>query len=354
MLLEADADTSYWVIGDVHASVSGIAKACAVIKDWHRKGQTKAKNVLILLGDYIDRGREALETLAFIESLKMYPLFKGLEVITLKGNHDVGLSVDTEGKYVSMVSPAETATFLQTSQEEGKDFSSEAEAAMRLAELSPRMCELKGIDLENASRTMLFVHGGVPHIDLQEKLYAVRNQIEQGVGFFAALSKEAIPEDVRRGCAEDFTWIRLSRDLPVKRPNRGSRGCEIGTEDVAQYLFLHRALTARDITFIFRGHDHERAGYACYSPHPELNPTARKFAQRECNVLTLNTMEPDESSGGMFRERDLAFAEWSLGKNVRLHRIRTHHLEEAASVSSEVGAAEVEAHREPPLPEELR
>ena len=112
----------------------------------------------------------------------------------------------------------------------------------------------------------------------------------------------------------------------MKNPNRGSHGCEMGTEDVARYLFLHRALTTRDITFIFRGHDHERAGFACYSAHPTFNPTARKYAQRECHVLTMNAMEPDNSSGGLFRDRELALAEWSLGEPVRLRRIKTNHL----------------------------
>ena len=331
VLLTAEADVTYWVVGDIHATVSAIAKVCAVIAERHRQGRTRARNLLILLGDYIDRGNEPLETLAFIESVKMNPLFEGLEVVTLKGNHDVGLSRNAEGRFASMVSPSETADFLQACADDGKDVSSEAEAAMRLAAVSSRMCELTGIDSDNKSRTMMFVHGGVPHVDLQERLYSACGGIEQNCPFFKALSGDVVPEDLRQACAEDFTWIRLSKDLPVKRPNRGSRGCEIGTEDVAQYLFLHRVLTARDVTFLFRGHDHERPGFACYSPHPVLNPTKKKFAQRECNVLTLNTMEPDGSSGGMFRERDLAFAEWSLGEPVRLHRIATRHLDETPS-----------------------
>lgn len=342
VLMAADEGTTYWVAGDIHAKVSAIAKICAVISDRHRRGLTKKHNVLILLGDYVDRGDEPLETLAFIECLKLRPLFGGFEVITLKGNHDVGLSCDAEGKYVSMVSPAETAEFLQGCAERGDDVSFEADAAMRLAAISPRMCELTGIDLNDPSRTMLFVHGGVPHVDLQEKLYdEAHGKIPQKEPFFKALACDCVSEELRKSCAEDFTWIRFSKDLPVKQPNRGSRGCEIGTEDVSRYLFLHRALTTRDITFIFRGHDHERSGFACYSPHDELNPTRKKFVQRECNVLTLNAMEPDYSSSGMFRERDLALVEWSLGNPVQLRRIITHHLEVVkpiAPVSEEIGS----------------
>ena len=340
LLLVADKDTTYWVAGDIHAKVSAIAKICAVISDRYCRRLTKKHNVLILLGDYVDRGDEPLETLAFIEHLKLKPLFDGFEIITLKGNHDVGLSRDAEGKYVSMVSPAETAEFLQGCAERGDDVSFEADAAMRLAAISPRMCELTGIDLNDPSRTMLFVHGGVPHVDLQEKLYnEAHGKIPQKEPFFKALACDCVSGELRKSCAEDFTWIRFSKDLPVKQPNRGSRGCEIGTEDVSQYLFLHRALTTRDITFIFRGHDHERSGFACYSPHEELNPTKKKFAQRECNVLTLNAMEPDYSSSGMFRERDLALVEWSLGNPVQLRRIITHHLEVVkpiAPVSEEI------------------
>ncbi len=333
ILMTADEDTTYWVAGDIHAKVSAIAKICAFIANRHHNEQTKKHNVLILLGDYVDRGNEPLETLAFIEELKLHPLFDDFKIITLKGNHDVGLSRNGEGGYESMVSPSETAEYFQECVNRGDDVSVEADAAMRLAAVSPRMCELTGVDLADKSRTMLFVHGGVPHVDLQEKLYGVRNQIPQGEPFFAALANESIPEGVRKSCAEDFTWISLSKDLPLKQPNRGSRGCEIGTEDVSQYLFLHRALTSRDVTFIFRGHDHERPGFACYSPHPVLNPTKKRFAQRECNVLTLNAMEPDFSSGGMFRERDLALAEWTIGNPVRLHRIVTHHLEVAKKAS---------------------
>lgn len=340
VLMTADKGTTYWVAGDIHAKVSAIAKICAVISDRHRRGLAKERNVLILLGDFVDRGDEPLETLAFIESLKLKPLFDGFDVITLKGNHDVGLARDADGKYMSMVSPAETAELFQECVSQGKDISVEADAAMRLAKVSVRMCELTGIDVDDRSRTMLFVHGGVPHVDLQEKLYEVRNHISQGESFFKALAGEAVPEELRRNCAEDFTWIRFAKDLPVKQPNRGSRGCEIGTEDVSRYISLHRALTARDITFIFRGHDHERPGYACYSPHDALNPTKKKFAQRECNVLTLNAMEPDHSSSGLFRERDLALAEWTLGNSVRLHRIITHHLEIAKEVRLEPEAGE--------------
>ena len=336
ILLTAEDDVTYWAVGDVHAKLSAIAKICAVIADRHARGLTKKRNILILLGDFIDRGDEPLETLAFIEWLKLRPLFEGFCVITLKGNHDVGLSCDETGKYVSMVSPAETAEYFEDCKGKGTDLSLEVEAAMRLAVVSPRMCELTGIDLIDSSKTMLFVHGGVPHVDLQEKLYAVRNAIPQGEAFFEALSGESVSEELRKSCAEDFTWIRFARDLPVKQPNRGSRGCEIGTEDVAQYLSLHRVLTARDITFIFRGHDHERPGFACYSPHDELNPTKKKFAQRECNVLTLNAMEPDDSSGGMFRSRDLALAEWSLGNPVRLRRIITHHLDVTSSKPKQI------------------
>lgn len=338
VLITADDDTTYWVAGDIHAKVSAIAKICAVIADRHNRGLTKKRNILILLGDYVDRGDEPLETLAFIESLKLKSLFDGFEVITLKGNHDVGLSRDADGNYVSMVSPAETAEFLQKCVNEGQDVSVEADAAIRLAMVAPRMCELTEIDPTDPNRTMLFVHGGVPHVDLQEKLYLVRNTIPQKEPFFKSLTGDSVSEELRRSCAEDFTWIRFSKDLPVKQPNRGSRGCEIGTEDVSQYISLHRALTTRDITFIFRGHDHERPGFACYSPHPVLNPTKKKFAQRECNVLTLNAMEPDCSSNGMFRERDLVLAEWAIGNPVRLHRINTHHLEtnKLVSMSSEV------------------
>ena len=329
VLLTADNDTTYWVAGDVHARVGAIAKICAVIAVRHSRRLTKTRNVLILLGDYIDRGDEPLETLAFIERLKLQPLFDGFEVITLKGNHDVGLARDGDGNYVSTVSPSETVDFLNKCVKEGRDVSVEADAAMRLAAVSPRMCELTGIDPMDKSRTMLFVHGGVPHVDLQEKLYEARDAIQQGMPFFQAISAETIPEELRRNCAEDFTWIRCAKDLPEKRPNRGSHGCEIGTEDVAQYLFLHRALTSRDITFIFRGHDHERPGFACYSPHPELNPTKKRFAQRDCHVLTLNAMEPDDSSGGLFRERDIALVEWTIGNPVRLRRIITRHLDAA-------------------------
>ena len=351
VLKTADADTTYWVAGDVHAKVSAIAKVCAVISDRYARGLTKKRNLLILLGDYVDRGDEPLETLAFIEHLKLRPLFDGFEVITLKGNHDVGLSQNEKGEYVSMVRPSETAEYLQSCAMAGEDVSVEADAAMRLAAVSPRMCELTGIDLADPNRTMLFVHGGVPHVDLQEKLYdEAHGKIPQKEPFFKALACDCVSEALRKSCAEDFTWIRLSKDLPIKQPNRGSRGCEIGTEDVSQYLFLHRSLTTRDITFIFRGHDHERPGFACYSPHPALNPTKKRFAQRECNVLTLNAMEPDHSSSGMFRERDLALAEWTIGGPVWLHRIKTHHLEVAkmAHVSPEGDECPP-----PPRPEEV-
>ena len=187
VLMTADEDTTYWVAGDIHANVSAVAKICAHIAARHSQGLTKQNNVLILLGDYVDRGNEPLETLAFIEGLKLHPLFDGFRIITLKGNHDVGLSRNVEGGYESMVSPSETAEFLRDCVNRGDDISVEADAAMRLAEVSPRMCELTGVDRADRSRTMLFVHGGVPHVDLQEKLYEVRNEIPQGEPYEPAL-----------------------------------------------------------------------------------------------------------------------------------------------------------------------
>lgn len=287
LLLSAQENTDYWFAGDLHASFETLLRAWAVV---HHHAQTsQRKGCLILLGDIIDRGTEEFPCLAMIEELLLNGEQDGVRLLYLRGNHDTALWQDPRGNFRSNVIPAETAEALNTLRIHGPAGAAESigRAAIALARTAPCMGELTHLAENNPNGCILFAHGGLPHVDLQEEAqkrplaYKPRN----GMPLF-----DSLPEEVQGKWAEDFIWIRLVDRLPHKKPNRGSYGNELGTVDVNSYRKLHLRLTGRAIGFILRGHDHEPAGYRLYSYDPVHNPARGTFVQKNCGVLTLNTM----------------------------------------------------------------
>ncbi len=328
ILIQADAGTRYWFMGDTHGHFSAVVKAFLYIDSEARKHPDQ-KQCIILLGDSIDRGAYCLESLSYILERLMQEDSQ-YRYVYIKGNHDEGLSVDAENKFKSSVSPAETVERLNKElSEDAEDAHLIAQCIMELVRISPCMGEIVGLDEQHPDYSILFMHAGVPHVDLQECLY---DTLPAATGVSMQDFMSIVPDSVsgngarslKSRCAEDFTWVRLVPSLPYKKPQRATRGCEIGTHDVGQYLQLHKRLTGRKVSFILRGHDHELAGYSLYSYDKNYNDTPKKMVQRDCGVLTINTMEPEAySSSGLFKSRQIALVSWCKGGDLSCFVIPT-------------------------------
>ncbi len=316
LLLEAGADESFWFAGDIHGSLDALLRLYAYV---HGEGTATGPQHLILLGDILDRGRQTLGTLALLLHLLCHPT-PGLRLTLLCGNHDCGLYAQGE-RFASVVSPAESVDELDRLLDSNEPRRRELGrllglAALRLAERCPCMAEITGLEPGQPSRTLLCTHGGLPHTDLQAKLAHAEEGRERPAAQRPYLA--SIPGELREEFARDYCWIRLVDKVPRKQPNRGSKGCQMGTRDVDDYRLQHWQRSGRAVGYIIRGHDHEQAGWALYSYDAEHNPVRGKFVQRRCGVLTLNAMDPDASSGGLFRQRDIGLAGCRAGGPLRL------------------------------------
>jgi len=326
LLLRADADCVYWFVGDIHGGFGALRRILTFVCRSIRKDGMRKRHTLILLGDYIDRGSEDFAVLAIVEELLMasasgaFP--PSFSVVALRGNHDTGLSLKDGCSFDSTVKPAETADALNAMIRDGEaDVArSLGKAAMELARISPCMGELTNLSLTRPEATLLFTHGGLPHTDLQREAY----EKLPASGIRGELTP-ALPAEFRAAWEEDFTWIRLVEKAPIKIPNRGSHGCDMGTNDVNTYRRLHQRLTGRAITFIIRGHDHEEGGYKLYSYDPQENDTTRNGVQRNCGVLTINALDITEleksAETGHPCAGNAVVACWSRGQDIALYRL---------------------------------
>lgn len=293
ILLKADKDSTFWLVGDVHGNAEGLMNAYAFV--WAQAQKQKGHHTIILLGDIIDRGDNDLEALALVESLLLLGEKAPVPVVYVCGNHDAGLYRREDGTFASSVDPAETTERLNA-MEDKEVAALIGQAAILLAKNAPCVGEITGIHLDAPEKTLLFTHGGVPHVDLQEKACSAVL-----LGKDAALAKpeistmdaiEAWPDEIRQACSRDYVWVRIVDKLPHKIPNRGSSGCQIGTDDVNQFRKIHYAITGRAVSFIVRGHDHEDDGFRLYSAQEGINENKR--LQANCGVLTINAMDADD------------------------------------------------------------
>ena len=81
-------DRLVYAIGDVHGRLDLLKALVADILQDAVCSQAAMRPLLILLGDYIDRGDESAGVVAFLCALKAHP---ALEVRALKGNHEQAL-----------------------------------------------------------------------------------------------------------------------------------------------------------------------------------------------------------------------------------------------------------------------
>ena len=317
ILWHAEEGVDYWFAGDLHASFEVLLRLWVLAREQALRDGRRA--CVVLLGDVIDRGIGDFPCLGMIEDMLMSGGRDGVSLLCLRGNHDEALTQDRRGNFHSSVIPAETSDALNSLRANGPAGAAESvgRAAIALARISPVVLEISHLGVGPQGATILLAHAGLPHVDQQE--FALTHAAE-----FRSLSAsplfESVPVEERGKWMEDFTWIRLLDDRPHCKPRRGFHGSRMGTEDVNTYRRLHYQLTGRAITFFIRGHDHERCGYRLYSYDATLNPSRVIGVQKNCGVLTINTMG-QTSDAPVFCAARPAVVRWRRGGKMYLYRL---------------------------------
>jgi hypothetical protein len=264
-----------WFIGDVHGDILGLETAIEYIttKD--------PEPTICFLGDLFDRGyRHGSVLFRFMQLVNDKPG----KVAFVVGNHDEGLSYDDDTQtFWSSVRPSEASDWLN---EEAMDspWRKLARIAIPFFERAPRAILLPD--------GLLVAHGGVPHVDLQEKLNST-SDLENA------------------DLLEDFVWTRLHETAKKRIPNRSTRGCSLGIDDFDNFCSRLHNVLGRPVQRMIRGHDHLEFRFAQF-------PRYRKHP-----VLTINTMCHRLSSEmpGTF-QMPLIIAKYEAGQLPRIHRLR--------------------------------
>ena len=227
------SDEPLWFIGDIHGDLLALDAALALInREAERENVERPR--IVLLGDLIDDGGYALETLLRVFELM---LEHSESVCFIAGNHDESLGYNG-ARFTATVSPSHFSEFLNENLAH--------EWIGRVGKLLVRM-------VEHAPRALFFpdgllaVHGGFPLVDLHSRLAETRNWND--------------PQ-----CLTDFTWSRAHPRARKKLPNRLSRGSSFGYEDFAAFCSLS-ATIGRPVTHMVRGHDHVEERYEIYAAY---------------------------------------------------------------------------------------
>ena len=228
-----------WFIGDLHGDWLALEAAMALIE---RESASAAE--VVFLGDLFDDGAFGLETLLRVfEKILQRPGMVSL----LVGNHDEALRYDGE-RFASATTPGDFADALN-SQTANEWIRRAGRAAIGLFAKAPRALFFPD--------GLLAAHGGVPLVDLHERLRATRNWNDPA-------------------CLTDFVWTRAHPTARRKLPNRFSLGSQFGYQDFSDFCALATELD-RPVTHMVRGHDHveERfAVYPAYARNPILTTVA--------------------------------------------------------------------------------
>lgn len=238
-----------WIIGDVHGDLLALRAILhfvrATSQKWGRKPQW------CFLGDLFDDGQYGHAVL-----FEVLQIVHEEEAWLVVGNHDLSLGWDeARQQFTADVSPREFADWLNR-----------AETAQEWRELGKAACRW----FATAARAVLLAdgtliaHGGCVHSDRLEEL-----DKEGG-----HLSPEVL---------EDLVWLRASDSSRRKIPNRTSRGCQFGIEDLRDFLGRLGQKTGRTVHRVIRGHDHVVERWAAPPRHEGrlLTINAMSWRQRE-------------------------------------------------------------------------
>jgi serine/threonine protein phosphatase 1 len=173
--------TRLYAVGDIHGRLDLLRTLTALIHDNAYRRQAR-RNVVVYLGDYVDRGRESRAVLDFLLN---EPL-PGFEHVHLRGNHE-----DVMLRFLTDIAAGPSwLTFggRETLESYGID---------------PPQAQAEPVELEQAQRALA---ARLPAAHL-EFLRGLRLQHEEGDYFFAhAGVKPGVPLDQQR--EQDLLWIR--------------------------------------------------------------------------------------------------------------------------------------------------
>ena len=243
--------TPLWFIGDLHGDILALENAWEYIKDECEKRGEKP-NVLFL-GDFLDRGKYNHEII-----IKLFSLIEQNpgRIGVLAGNHDENLSWNSNTNlFESAINPSEYCTELNSL------IKNEDSDSLFKIDIGKVVCQF----FSKCPRAIFFPdglfvsHAGFPHTDRLEYLNSISDLND--------------PFNL-----QDFTWLRASNSSPRKRPNRSTRGCEFGFEDLKRFSEHMKTKFDIKVNRFLRGHDHIEERH--WSP-PSYN---------QIPMLTINTM----------------------------------------------------------------
>ena len=229
----------YAAIGDVHGNLSSLTAAVDIVRE--RAVATGRMAAVIILGDLIDRGPDSAGCAAFVLRLArgLDPERPDVRVHLVRGDHEDAFSDDAEtDSFNSDVVPCEWCDRLDSLPPDDPERAL-AREFVAFAHAAPAAIRF--------SSGILCAHGGVPHADLLPRL--------------ASVADLCAPE-----CVRDFLWCRVS-SARRKFPNRSAHDCELGRNDIVNFLDFLDQLPAAEgfpvspVRLFVRGHDHARDGH---------------------------------------------------------------------------------------------
>ena len=221
-------------IGDVHGDLPALVAAVDAVRA--KAAESGRGAFLFVLGDAVDRGPDSAGCAAFLMRLARGedPARKDARLVFVRGDHDLALSRDpATGTFSSLVEPGDWADGLNALPEDHPD-RAVARAWIDFVREAPAAVLLRG-----EGEGVLLAHGAVPHADLLPRLQT--------------LDDVGAPD-----CDRDFAWCRLS-SAPRKIPNRASLFCDVGLDDLADFLDRLAEL-AGPVGHFVHGHEHAEEG----------------------------------------------------------------------------------------------
>ena len=236
------------VLGDVHGDLPALVSAVDFVRaEAARRGLAPW---VALLGDLVDRGPDSAGCAAFAMRLARGedPARRDTRLLFVRGDHDEALSWNpATGIFSTIVDPGDWAERLNALPPDDPE-RAVARDYIGFVRESPAAILLRG-----AREGVLLAHGGVPHADLLPGLDSL-----EAVG---------APR-----CDRDFAWCRVA-STRRKIPNRATLLCDVGLDDVSDFLARLAELVAGSnagethhssfvIHHFIHGHEHTAPGFA--------------------------------------------------------------------------------------------
>ena len=235
----------YAAVGDVHGDLPALVAAVDAVRA--KAAESGRGAFVVVLGDAIDRGLDSAGCAAFLMRLArgLDPARKDARLVFVRGDHDLGLSWNPATRsFSSLVEPAEWA------EELGGLPDHDPERALARTWIEFVLGSPAAVLLRGEAEGALLAHGAVPHADLLPRL--------------KTLADIGSPE-----CDRDFAWCRLS-SARRKIPNRASLFCDVGLDDLADFLDRLEELAAGEgsgegrspspVRLFVHGHEHAETG----------------------------------------------------------------------------------------------